>query len=749
MGIFNKTEEELKKEETTKKLRLVSDAIANNEDLLQAEKDYLFSYISKLRKGYPNDFDDLDTFIQIVTKLIEDSYDSYDSLEEHFEEIKTLYHKMINKESPNYNRDKELFISYFVGPNGLIYKDLFDETLYATFQNKEDYYEIINIIYQDPYLSDHLEIIKDYIQRVSKFCLNQDVLKRDIISYLAGFNDVLGDQYDKYSRDRLEEAKRRIGVYNISPKDIASADTKLRRVESYLDQFSTYMTNLKEQQKSMNSLIEAGKKDIKKTSKDSIEQLKQIIDIQKQALLEKLDAYLLDLEEVLKNKSDETFQKIIETYKGQINEFRNIFKGYSMAASKDLIAIQEATQDSIKTLQTYVTNEPQLQKLLTQAQEQNTVREKIVELVTKEEQLLDAGKKTTPTEQVVIPGFERIMVPYRHIILPERITSDIIPALDERIPFDQRIKEVEKRMKEKEAEGEIYHKKVLQIAIDIMEGDWPYLWGPSGTGKSYMVKQVADLLGMDLMKAGKITEPHSILGYNDPQGRYRITPTFMAALYGYLLSLDEFDNGNPDTQIVLNDIYSELLNKIDNPDEECEVMFGDDIPVNVHPNFRMIAAGNTSGEGENSVFSSRGKIDESIQERMTPIYIDYDDRVEKLILKDYPEWYDFFISFRRACSQYAANSGLETPQGTTTTRDATAIKKYVEHNSKTLDQIIFERFIQIKDSEYRKALGKLIANMYSFDYSSCNDQKFNGPIKKAEAKVLAKKFVYYCKKGVE
>ena len=615
--------------------------------------------------------------------------------------------------------------------------------------NKDDYFDIISIINNKRILRENFDIIKTYIQAVSKYCLNQDVLKRDIISYLDGYETILDEKYDKYSEEELENAKRRVGVYRISPKELARIDSKLRKVDSYLEQFGIYMTSIKEEKEALTTMVEESKKDIKKEKQTSIEELRRLIDIEKKNLMEKLDNYLLELEELMKDKSDETFKQIIETYRNQINEFKTIFRGYSMSASKDLIAIQNATQESIKTLQNYVTNEPQLQSLLTKAEEQNSVREKIVELVTKEEQLLEATKVEQPKEQVIIPGYDRVMIPYRHMILPEQITKGIISVLDDRIPFDQRIKEVEKRMKQKEANGEIYHKKIEQIAIDIMEGDWPYLWGPSGTGKSHMVKQVAELLGMDFMKAGKITEPYSILGYNDPQGRYRITPTFIAALYGHLLSLDEFDNGNPDTQVVLNDIYSELLNKIENPKEVCEVMFGDDIPVDIHPNFRMIAAGNTSGEGENSVFSSRGKIDESIQERMTPIYIDYDNRVEELILKDYPAWYKFFIDFREACSDYANNNGLEAPQGTTTTRDAAALKKYVEHNSKSIDQVIAEKFVQIKDSEYRKALGKKIANMYSIDYSNCKNPSFTDQLKKADEKILAKKFVYYCRKGVD
>ena len=567
----------------------------------------------------------------------------------------------------------------------------------------------------------------------------------------------MDENYETYMAEEIENAKKRIGVYNISATSLASVDSKVRNIEGYLDQVGTYITSLNEEKQAVSFLVESGKKEIKRETSFSLEQIHQMIEQLKDSLMQKLDDYLLDLEETLKNKSDETFREILLTYQKQVSNFRDLFKGYSMAASKDLLAIQQATQESIRALQDYVANEPQLRDLLSKAQEQNAVREKIVELVTKEEELLQmapeaAEAKTTgesTQEQVVIPGYNRIMVPYRHLILPEDISTERILLLDESIPFSKRKEVLEERMTTKEKEGAIFHKKVKEIAIDIMEGDWPYLWGPSGTGKSYMIKQVADLLGMTLMKAGKITEPYSILGYNDPQGRFCITPTFVSVLYGYLLSLDEFDNGNPDTQVVLNDIYSELLNKIENPKEIYEVMFGTDIPVDIHPNFRMIAAGNTSGEGENSIFSSRGKIDESIQERQTPIYIDYDNRVEEWILTDYPAWYQFIVDFRNACAEYAEANGIEAPQGTTTTRDASAIKKYIEHDSKTLDQIIAERFIQIKDSEYRKALGKTIAELYGLEYSSCENPSFNKPLSKLkDKKVLAKKFVYYCREGV-
>ncbi len=758
MGIFNKTEEEIKKEEENKKYRAIQDEIDDAftfENINYEVKMVLRTYIEDIKNGKPNDFGDIPTLYKVIKKLIKNNSLNTEQINMHLDAIKELYNKLIRRDNKEDLID--LFIDLFVGPFGIVY--MFDEGFYALFKDKSDYFEIMQMILKSKKAFDNYNRIYAYAKSVGKYALNQDILKRDIIAYIQGLDDVINNEYDKYDLEQLENARRRIGVYNISPKDLANADYQLRRIESYTEQFDIFRANLDEEKEAVTNLIQTGKKEIKESTTDAINILKNMIAQEKSSLLQKLDAYLLDLEATLKANSDAVFREILDSYQKQVEEFRSMFVGYSTSVSKDFVEIQKATEESIKKLQTYVSNEPQLQKLLKKAEEQNVVRKKIVELATKEEELRELAKeakfetkavKTEPEELVVIPGYEkRVMVPYSRMVLPEKVSRDINYLFDENIPFDKRLRALEKRIQYKERQGEIFHKRVPQIAIDLMEGDWPYLWGPSGTGKSYMVKQVASLIGIPLTKSGKITEPYSVLGYNDPQGRYQITPSFIAALYGHLLFQDELDNGNPDTQVVLNDIYSELLNKLENPNEVCEITFGTDVRVDVNPNFRMVAAGNTSGEGENETFSSRGKMDESLQERMTPIYIDYDDRVEKKILEKYPEWYDFFIKFRKACLKYTNRVGLESAQGIATTRDAAALKKYIEHNSKTIDQIIEEKFIQIKDAEYRFALGRTIADMYLLDYEKCQNPNYQGSLSDAKGIILARKFISNCKSRVE
>ena len=304
----------------------------------------------------------------------------------------------------------------------------------------------------------------------------------------------------------------------------------------------------------------------------------------------------------------------------------------------------------------------------------------------------------------------------------------------------------EKRRREEN--GEFFHEMVEEVIICIIEGDWVYIWGPSGCGKSFVIKQAASLIGIDLVENGKITDKYSVMAYNDPHGRFRATQSFVALFYGKMLALDEFDNGNTDTHVVFNELYSGLLDALEYyPKKKRYVTFAEDMTVPVNPNFRMIGAGNTRGGGENQIFSSRGKIDESVLERMTPKEFKYDNILEKKIFGNFKNWYSLFINFREACDLYAKQNGLDTAPGIGTTRDAAAIVKYIKHNSKTIDQIMREKFIQTKERDYLNFLKQKFVNFYGLDEDYDN---FTIPNRLEDASeiVLAKSFVKACQVGL-
>jgi hypothetical protein len=212
-----------------------------------------------------------------------------------------------------------------------------------------------------------------------------------------------------------------------------------------------------------------------------------------------------------------------------------------------------------------------------------------------------------------------------------------------------------------------------------------------------------------------------------------------------MLSLDEFDNGNTDTQVVLNELYSGLLDVLERPDRKRYVTFAEDMSVPIHPNFRMISAGNTSGDGENNLFSSRGKIDEAVQERMTPKRFFYDNQVEKIIFANLDEWYDLFVKFRQICDGYAKKNNYDSAPGIVTTRDASAIAKYVLHNSKSLDQVLREKFVQIKAKDYLEYIIRNLSNMYDLE----NVEDTVKPLDAYSRRELAKHLVYSCRNAID
>lgn len=98
-------------------------------------------------------------------------------------------------------------------------------------------------------------------------------------------------------------------------------------------------------------------------------------------------------------------------------------------------------------------------------------------------------------------------------------------------------------------------------------------------------------------------------------------------------------------------------------------------------------------------YNTREKIEESVQQRFTPIYVDYDNYVEEQILADYKDWYQFVVAFRKATDAWGDMNDCAAA-GILTTRDACRIKKYLDNGSFDAARILDYEFIQTKDMEY-------------------------------------------------
>ena len=752
MGLFN---EETQEEKDFKRLiKVIKNANLNYEII-----NYLVNYVSEIRdKKRNNDFFEFDFLEGIILEIVNSSFDSYD-------EFLNLYKKILETVNfllpegmltPDYDAIKRMFIYNFSDSSSFIAKDVFEQKFYSLFDSRLDYLYLMNLIAKDEDLVNNYRVILNYALEVAPYTINQSVLKNEILSFINGLKNELGD-VTSFSERRLIEAKKRMGVYPIDEKTLAmiSAEavkaqgliTKLEGMQKKVDTYQDRVTSLtKAGTKEINDALKLGKKDISDYAQSAISDMKQSIEEARKEIIAKLDEYLLSLEKALKESSDQVFKQLLLDAQEKINSIKVMAQGLSSTTTSELLRIQKATQDSVDKLKSYVETEPHLQEYLKSAADNEQIMSALKKFSELQTGAATQAVVAAPTGGIIIPGNERLVVPANpQVIIPkEQSLSIVIPAFDESIPFDVRMQKILDEKKRREEEGEFFHEMVEEVIRCILEGDWVYLWGPSGCGKSFVIKQVADLIGIDLVENGKITDKYSVMAYNDPHGNFRATQAFVALVYGKMLSLDEFDNGNTDTQVVLNELYSGLLDVLANPSKPRYVTFAEDMTVPINPNFRMISAGNTKGGGENQIFSSRGKIDEAVQERMTPKEFKYDNLVEQKIFGQYKDWYEIFVKFREACDMYAKQHGYDTAPGIGTTRDAAAIVKYIRHNSKSIDQIMREKFTQTKERDYLSFLRKQFGQFYSLDPDDLDSFDIPKKLDEADTMVLAKSFIKAC-----
>ena len=166
-----------------------------------------------------------------------------------------------------------------------------------------------------------------------------------------------------------------------------------------------------------------------------------------------------------------------------------------------------------------------------------------------------------------------------------------------------------------------------------------YLYGPAGTGKTSVCISIAKKLGLKFYFSASVTQEHKLTGFVDANGKYNDTPFFHAFTEGGLFLIDEMDNSAPEVLTLLNAAIAQRMFVIPK--------FG---VVKAHPDFRIIAAGNTLGTGADSEYISRVQLDSATLNRFIPVSFDYSLAIEKAIAKD-NELVEFVHSLREAISE--------------------------------------------------------------------------------------------------
>lgn len=189
---------------------------------------------------------------------------------------------------------------------------------------------------------------------------------------------------------------------------------------------------------------------------------------------------------------------------------------------------------------------------------------------------------------------------------------------------DEKSRPTLKKAAKKAAGKEFFVPDFDKMVEDLRDGDYIYMHGPAGCGKTHTAKQLADALGIPFYSQTTIQFAHDVKGYGSADGKYIGTPFYEAFAHGGLYHQDEYDRSYPEAAIALNTALANGY--FDFP------VIG---RVEAHPDFRFCASGNTTMKGADDEYVSGQVQDASSIDRFACFYaVGYDHALEVHVTED-------------------------------------------------------------------------------------------------------------------
>ena len=154
-------------------------------------------------------------------------------------------------------------------------------------------------------------------------------------------------------------------------------------------------------------------------------------------------------------------------------------------------------------------------------------------------------------------------------------------------------------------------------------GEDVYCFGPAGTGKTELGKQLAEAIDLNFYFTSKISAEHHFQGFVDGGGTYHETPFFKAFTRGGLFLFDEMDASNPN---VLTRLNAALANR------RCDFPHG---IFEAHKDFVCLGAGNTALGGASREYNARQQQDSALVDRFLFVPVGYDEKLERNLAATY------------------------------------------------------------------------------------------------------------------
>lgn len=194
-------------------------------------------------------------------------------------------------------------------------------------------------------------------------------------------------------------------------------------------------------------------------------------------------------------------------------------------------------------------------------------------------------------------------------------------------------------------------KTVLSMVVnDRVIGRFPWLYGPAGSGKSTMARQIADALGLPFYSVSSLQQKYELEGYSDAVGEFVQTSFYKAMAEGGIFCFDEMSTTSGEVQVAFNTAAAQLVYN-----------FPKMGMVKAHPDFHIIAADNSTGRGGDKRYISRFQLDASTLDRYSFVEVGYTKEHDLFMANGDKELVRFIEAVRKAIDE-ANTSYLATPR---------------------------------------------------------------------------------------
>lgn len=658
----------------------------------------LSTYLNEIAKNpKENPFGSIDLLAELAEKILE--------LKQHYnlkivlDDAEEIYQLIFpfGESTENYELLKAIFLKIFE-KDGIYDFDIFSAPMYTCFSDKLIYINVMSSLIYIHNIKDNMEMLTNYAVTVRQYFTDEQAFGISVINAAGKLS--LAQDTSETMKSLVSLVERSAGIYDVSEESLNAADINTRKAEMMLESAEKKLAASEKHSASYKALAESCEQTLRSISASETQGIRSeastaILDV-KRAYEEMLSAE----QKRLDFDKDKLLQDLIFSADSKIRELRMVSESIKESTSADLYRINTEANKAVERASAMLQSD-EVKSIIKELNQTDGLIEKIIHV--------DEFSRKFDEEAVQIKAIPASMSAPASSELSEVYSAPpdmtVNFFFNESIPFTERFEELN-RLKEKDIaeNGALYHDRFNDIITAVMENSNPYLIGPSGCGKTFLVQQIAALLGIEFIDIGYINEEYDILGFQTASGGYSYPAFYRAYKYGGIVFCDEFDNSNSRAAVKLNSFMSGGRN--------ASYCFPNGEKVMRHPNFRIIAAGNTAGSGADRNYSTREKIEESVQQRFTAMYVSYDNRLEKQILSEYPQWFDFAVQFRNATDRWSRANDCSAP-GIFTTRDAATIKKYLDHKSFDEAAIIDYEFIETKDTDYLLFIVKQMEEYYS------------------------------------